>query len=791
MTMMNNSRETPQMAARRLARTVIQKGFKPEALHVYQDNQGQSLYWRIRLKHPETHTKWIRPMYQRDEQTFVIGEPNFPGKKPLYQLPAILQQPQATVWITEGEWCADKLNLLGIIATTSGSADSADAADWTPLANRNVIIWPDNDAAGLKYAQTVTTLLRALNCTVQWVNLSALNLPPKSDCVDWLLANPHATTAEITALSLQESTLLIPPSSVNNNENKLACFDKAKKTEQSLKLDSGFIVNDQGVFYSDGDEKRWICSRLEIQALVRDRASENWGRLLALTDADGQVHRWAMPMEMLKGSADELRGELLRLGLQIAPGLKARQRLIEYITTMQPETRARCVTKTGWYQQVFVLPDHTIGNTTEPVIYQADNLTNPYQSSGTLADWQRHIAAYCVGNSRLMLAIACGFAAILLHPSGAESGGLHFVGESSTGKTTALKVAASVFGAPDYLQRWRATTNGIESLAALRSDTLLVLDELAQVDPKEAGEIAYMLANGSGKARAGKNGTARTRQEWRLLFLSAGEVGLAQHIREAGKKAKAGQTVRLVDVPADAGQGFGIFDILHGCASGAVLSKQLIDNAAIYYGIAAQSFLERITQPDVIAHLSAAIKTYYQTFLEKNLPIACGGQVHRVCDRFALISAGGELATYHGITGWLPGEAERAATHCFQAWLEQRGSYDNQERTAFLAQVQAFFEAHGASRFEDMNANAPHTVINRVGFRQNTVLGQYEYFVLPQMFRQEICQGYDPRWAAKLLIEAGMLSPSSEGKFQITFRLPGEGAKRCYRFIRTDPLGEL
>ena len=43
-----------------------------------------------------------------------------------------------------------------MIATTSGSADSAAAADWTPLANRNVIIWPDNDAAGLQYAQTVT-----------------------------------------------------------------------------------------------------------------------------------------------------------------------------------------------------------------------------------------------------------------------------------------------------------------------------------------------------------------------------------------------------------------------------------------------------------------------------------------------------------------------------------------------------------------------------------------------------------------------------------------------------------
>lgn len=558
---------------------------------------------------------------------------------------------------------------------------------------------------------------------------------------------------------------------------------------KDLKSASNFFVNDQGVFYSDGDEKRWICSRLDIQALVRDKASENWGRLLELTDADGQIHRWAMPMEMLKGSAEELRGELLRLGLQIAPGMKARQGLIEYITTTQTEARACCVTKTGWYQHVFVLPDHTIGDTTEPVIYQADNLINPYQTSGTLTDWQHHIAAYCKDNSRLVLAVSSAFAAMLLYPANVESGGIHLVGESSTGKTTALKVAASVFGAPDYLQCWRATANGIESLAALRSDTLLILDELAQIDSKEAGEIAYLLANGSGKARANKNGVARSRQEWRLLFLSAGEVGLAQHIREAGKKAKAGQTVRLVDIPADAGHGFGLFDTLHNSSSGAALSQQLTVAAARYYGIAAQSFLKCITQPDEWSKLPATIRAQQQTFLAKNLPSSCGGQVHRVCERFALIAAGGELATHYGVTGWLQREAERAAARCFQDWLEQRGNPGNQERTAFLEMVQSFFEAHGASRFEDIHhaANIQH-IINRVGFRQNNTLGQYEYFVLPEMFRREICQGVDPRWASQLLIEVGMLLPSSEGKAQTAHRLPGEGLKKCYHFVSNEPL---
>ena len=71
------------------------------------------------------------------------------------------------------------------------------------------------------------------------------------------------------------------------------------------------------------------------------------------------------------------------------------------------------------------------------------------------------------------------------------------------GKPTALYVAGSVYGGKSYLQRWRATINGLEALAAQHCDSLLTIDELAQVDPKEAGESAYMLANGAGRLAAG------------------------------------------------------------------------------------------------------------------------------------------------------------------------------------------------------------------------------------------------------------------------------------------------
>jgi hypothetical protein len=141
--------ETPKNAARRFAKEPIAQGFKPEALHEYVDEAGNILYWRIRLKHTETGEKWIRPMKLSTNLQYVLGEPEFPRAKSLYNLKEILSAPLDTpVIVCEGEWCVDQLKKLGVLATTSGAADSAARTDWTPLANRTVIIWPDNDEAG-------------------------------------------------------------------------------------------------------------------------------------------------------------------------------------------------------------------------------------------------------------------------------------------------------------------------------------------------------------------------------------------------------------------------------------------------------------------------------------------------------------------------------------------------------------------------------------------------------------------------------------------------------------------
>ncbi|WP_050009376.1 DUF927 domain-containing protein [Candidatus Glomeribacter gigasporarum] len=546
-----------------------------------------------------------------------------------------------------------------------------------------------------------------------------------------------------------------------------------------------FSVDEHGVFFQPeaGDPFR-ICAPLHVKALVRDAASENWGRLLEFRDADGHLHRWSMPMSLLKGGSDALRGELLRLGLEIAPSARAHRLLVEYLMRIQPSDRARCVQHTGWYRNAFVLPQDTLGTLDEIVLYQTHHPTPAYTQAGSLEDWQQHVACLCIGNSRLILAVSAAFAAPLIHLIGAESGGLHFVGASSSGKTTALRVAASVYGPRDTVCHWRATVNGLEAVASLHSDTLLILDELAQIDPKEAGEVAYLLANGRGKTRAGPAGKTRLSQDWRLLFLSAGEVSLAQHLRAGGKTIKQGQSVRLIDVPADAGAGTGLFENLHGCASGAAFSQRLQANACRYYGTAIRAFLATLTQPSDQPTAREQIKALTQAFLDEHLPQDAEGSIHRVCERFALIAAGGELASRYSVTGWPEQVAYRAAASCWQAWWTQQQNTETGAHAQILTQVRRFFEQKGERKFADWEADNPK-MEHAAGFRR-TENGQCLYYVLPSVFKQEVCAGLDVRLATQVLLDVGWLHPGPHEEPYRRERLPGWGRCRCY-VVRLEP----
>lgn len=537
-----------------------------------------------------------------------------------------------------------------------------------------------------------------------------------------------------------------------NSLEKLKTLTKPPKSHEvdDVKpegIPQGFRLKERGLYAleikedDDGNPREReirIGAPLIVEALVRDKRSEDWGRVLRFTDPDRIPHVWVCPATLLGADTSDFHRELARLGYILASGQKSKRLLEDYVKLSSPKARIRCVSKIGWHDDVFALPDETFGNKgSERILYQSETAEHHFLASGKVEEWRDNIGQLCAGNSRLVFAVSTAFAAPLLHLGGIDSGVNHFFGASSTGKTSALQVAASVYGSKDYIRSWRTTDNGLEAALVGLNDCLSIFDELGQSDPRISGPAAYLIANGQAKSRASRSGGVRKTMTWRTLALSTGEITITAHMAAGGHSPKAGMLVRFIDIPAEVAPGT-IFEDLHGFKDGGAFSDYLKDVSKKFYGTPIRSFLSGIT--GILGNIKSFIRTGMDDFHSNNLPEGSEGQVKRVAYRFALIAYAGELATLLGITGWPEGEAEKAASVCFNSWLQHRGGSGNQERNQILSQVRQFFEAHGSSRFEPFEADDSIRIMNRVGFRKEED-GDTRFLVLPESFKAEVIKG--------------------------------------------------
>jgi hypothetical protein len=142
-----------------------------------------------------------------------------------------------------------------------------------------------------------------------------------------------------------------------------------------------------------------------------------------------------------------------------------------------------------------------------------------------------------------------------------------------------------------------------------------------------------MFGRGSGRRRILTDvQTANQFTRCRLTVISTGEASIRDKMAEdrGARQPMAGQEVRIIDLPADAANGQGLFETLHGHGSADALARHL-------KAMAGQHFEE--------------------DFVTTNCPIGSDGQVKRAAGRFGLVAAAGERATRLGILPWKPNEA--------------------------------------------------------------------------------------------------------------------------------------
>lgn len=195
------------------ARWAVRRWGTESARYEYHNAAGEVVGWVLRWNLESG--KRILPIsrHRYDNQgnntaKWVWMVTGMPAPRPLYRLPSLpaaeasADDLRGRVFIAEGEKAADFLVGIGLNATTSAhGSNSASKTDWTPLAGRRCVLWPDNDAAGMKYAEGVANLLQSLDppAEVSWCVPSELPsgvaMPEGGDAVEWITDSAATKTA--------------------------------------------------------------------------------------------------------------------------------------------------------------------------------------------------------------------------------------------------------------------------------------------------------------------------------------------------------------------------------------------------------------------------------------------------------------------------------------------------------------------------------------------------------------------------------------------------------------------
>lgn len=530
-----------------------------------------------------------------------------------------------------------------------------------------------------------------------------------------------------------------------------------------------------GLKQSGPDEKaipvdHWICTPLNVEAETVNTEDGTIGRLLSFSHRGKRIE-WVMPMEALAGKGDEVMKVLLGRGLVIEH--HQRRQIIPYLASHQsPVLVIATTTKPGWHESgAFVLPSRVIGG--DNVRFQdSGKAANIFSCKGSTSGWQTEIAARCLGNPVLILSVCCALAGPLLAKVGVNGGGVHLVGDSSSGKSLAQLLAASVWGNPgSFAASWDVSKGGVEIEAASRNDTILILDEIKRADPKRVQEMAYAIANGMGKGTMTREREGRVKLTWRVLALSSGERSLSDHAAIGGSNAHAGAELRMVDVNAGT-RTHRAFDDVHGL-TGQEFHRTLNDAVSQNYGHVGPAFVESLIQQPEDWH--SAFRQERQAFGTES------SQAGRVADRFAIMALAGELAIRRKLVNWPEGTATKACRLLFNEWLSTMGD-GNAEDRQILRGIANFIDLHGDSRFSEFRHSGTTTVHNRAGYYEVDCGVRLYLFNTPGLAEAAIgfdqkrilraLQGVDA--LAKVDVEAGQKRSNK------SYTMPGGGKSRFF-----------
>ena len=563
--------------------------------HIYRLPTGAEQFRKRRRKWADGHKQFSF------EHTDADGKKQY--KMPadaviLYNLDKLAEAaPETPLYVVEGEKCADAMLQHGLLATTSRTG-AQEKINFTPADKAALekfklkIIIPDNDEKGAAYAAA----FKEYACKVLALPDIWEKCPKKGDIADYFAAGGkvEAITGyeweqELTKSyidSLDVAALLDPKIFkqllMQNGADRIKTlamleqraralriarrFGQAWKayqadsatptnntehetsfTGQPLALTCGeWIANDAGIYRlkQQGDivKKDYAC-RMPIMpaAVLRNIETETEKVQLAFRQAQSSWSKCVFPRSTISNKNKII--ELADRGIFVTSDTAAA--LVTYLGACLANNAEtipiiQSVERLGWVDSVFVPYAEALTLDNDG---QGAELARAVHSKGTLEEWAEYIAPLRKQSLYLQIVLAAAFASVLISKVKALPFVLHLWGGTGTGKTVALKVAASVWGNPEkYMLTLNGTTNALMGTAALLHDLPLLADELQTIkldtnfQNQTYDKLIMQLTEGKDRARLTQQSTLKGQKTWNNCFIFTGEEPITQSNSGGGTK---------------------------------------------------------------------------------------------------------------------------------------------------------------------------------------------------------------------------------------------------------------
>jgi hypothetical protein len=425
-----------------------------------------------------------------------------------------------------------------------------------------------------------------------------------------------------------------------------------------LRCPNGYEIDRAGALWKRANDDKHSDQKIAskpifVQRYLEDHATGEERADVCFLRNDG---RWASVCASRKALADSrtLVSELAPYGAPVTSNNAAR--FVDWLDDLDSSNvgripRVKCVARAGWHTidgvRRFVLNDVVQLDNDESVSLALDNRGDRRKLFGSLrsvaegkseAEREKLENAHVDVLQRAWRAddvcaamIAAALAAPLLEVLGAPNFGVHLPGDSSRGKTSMLKIAASVYGDPNdphWLASWGSTPVAAELRAAVFTDLPQAYDEAGLADPEATERLVYMLINGGGRGRGSRDLTLRETPSWRTIVLSTGERSLTN------EAAATGAQIRIIHLPVS---GFG--------KHGAETVDELRETSIAHAGVFGRMWIETLLSTDDWT----PIRQTYKEFVKLLRSQAPDPLAQRLAGYFAVLCVAETLAAQLGL----------------------------------------------------------------------------------------------------------------------------------------------